>query len=398
MLELLVIIVLGTILGIICGLVPGLHPNAVNVILISLSPILLSYLSPIGLATLIVAVAVSNSIIDALPSIYLGAPDADSSAMNVLPGHKMLLDGKGHEAIILTITGSLFGLIFAIVSIPPLITFLSKGYPLIIKYIAFIIIAVMAFLILREKNRLWALIIFLLSGILGIATINLQIKEPLFPLFSGLFGISTLLLGLKNKVKIPKQEKVEINIKKRKIFKSVLTSLISGSIVSMLPGLGSAQGAILGSSIVKEKDSKSFLIMVGGISTIDFIISFVSIYALDKARNGSIVAVSKIMEAFTINDLIIFIAIALVVGGISTIIAMKMSKLFSTYISMINYNILSLTIIAGLTIAVLIISGFIGVIVLFTAIFLGMLPDLKETGKSHLMGSLILPVILFFLL
>ena len=206
MLELVIVIVFGIFLGVICGIIPGLHPNAVSVILITTSPILLRYLSTIELAALIVTVAVSNSIIDALPSIYLGAPDADSNAMNVLPGHRMLLEGKGHEAIVLTITGSLLGLIFAIVSIPPLILLLKSGYPIIKDYLAFIIIGTMAFLILREKNKIWALIIFLLSGVLGIAAINLQIKEPLFPLFSGLFGISTLILGLKNKVKIPKQE------------------------------------------------------------------------------------------------------------------------------------------------------------------------------------------------
>ncbi|MBI4158793.1 tripartite tricarboxylate transporter permease [Candidatus Woesearchaeota archaeon] len=398
MLELLVVIILGILLGIICGIIPGLHPNAVSVILISLSPLLLNYLSPVALAALIVTVAVSNSIIDALPSIYLGAPDADSNAMNVLPGHKMLLEGKGHEAIVLTVTGSLLGLLFAIVAIPPLVILLKSGYPIIRSYLAFIIIGVMVFLILREKNKLWALIIFLLSGVLGIATINAQIKEPLFPLFSGLFGISTLILGLKNKVKIPKQAHEEIKIKKRNVFKAVLTSLISGSIVSMLPGLGSAQGAILGSSIVKEKDSKNFLIMVGGISTVDFIISFVSIYTLDKARNGSIVAISKILESFTINNLILFIAIALIVGGVSAIITIKLSKVSSEYIPKINYQVLSIIIILGITTAVGIISGLIGLLVLITAISLGMLPDLKETGKSHLMGSLILPVILYFLL
>src|SRR3989344_1343733 len=369
MLELAIVILFGIFLGIICGVIPGLHPNAVSVILITTSPL-----------------------------FSLGAPDADSKAMNVLPGHKMVLEGKGHEAIVLTVTGSLLGLIFAIVSIPPLTVILKNGYPIIRDYLAFIIIATMAFLILREKNKIWALIVFLLAGILGIATINLQIKESLFPLFSGLFGISTLILGLKNKVKIPKQENTEVDIKKRNVFKAVATSLISGSIVSMLPGLGSAQGAILGSSIIKEKNPKSFLIMVGGISTVDFIISFVSIYTLDKARNGSIVAISKILETFTTNDLILFIAIALIAGGISAVITIKISKISSNYISKINYRWLSITIIVGITIAVAIISGAIGLLVLITAIFLGMLPDLKETGKSHLMGCLILPVILFFLL
>ena len=138
--------------------------------------------------------------------------------------------------------------------------------------------------------------------------------------------------------------------------------------------------------------------MVGGISTVDFIISFVSIYTLDKARSGSIVAISKTLESFTVNNLILLIAIALIVGGISTMITIKLSRISSKCIPKINYKILSICIILGITIAVGLISGLIGLLVLITAIFLGILPDLKEIGKSHLMGSLILPVILFFLL
>lgn len=245
---------------------------------------------------------------------------------------------------------------------------------------------------------MWAFFIFLLSGVLGIAVLSSQLKEPLFPLFTGLFGISMLLLGLKNKVKIPKQKFTEAKIKTRQIFKAVLTSLVSGSIVSMLPGLGNAQAAILGSSIVKDKDPKCFLIMVGGINTVNFIISFISILILDKARNGSIVAVSKLLETFTMDHLILFIVVSLISGGLSVLVTIKLSKVFSDLIPKINYQKLSLAIIIGITLAVVILSGFLGFLVLITATSLGMIPQFKNIGKNHLMGSLLLPVILYFLL
>jgi putative membrane protein len=36
----------------------------------------------------------------------LGAPD-ESKALNVLPGHRMLMEGKGFEAVKLNVIGSL---------------------------------------------------------------------------------------------------------------------------------------------------------------------------------------------------------------------------------------------------------------------------------------------------
>ena len=183
LLEILITIIAGIILGILCGLLPGLHPNTVNVILLSFSPFLLQFMSPLTLAVLIVVVSTSNSIIDSVPSIYLGAPDTDGNVMSVLPGHQMLLAGKGHEAVVLTVIGSIFGLIAAVLAIPPLALILKQIYPIIQDYIAFLLIAVVIFLIFREKNKVWAFFIFALSGILGIATLGSQLKEPLFPLF-----------------------------------------------------------------------------------------------------------------------------------------------------------------------------------------------------------------------
>jgi putative membrane protein len=43
-------------------------------------------------------------------------------------------------------------------------------------------------------------------------------------------------------------------------------------------------------------------------------------------------------------------------------------------------------------------TGLTGLFVLLVATSVGMIPILKNTGRSHLMGSLIIPVVLYFLL
>jgi len=104
--EILFAILIGLFFGIITGLIPGIHINLVSIILLSLSPILLNYTNPLVLCVFIIAMSVNHSFLDFVPSVFLGAPDADT-ALSILPGHKLLLEGKAYEAVKLTVMGSL---------------------------------------------------------------------------------------------------------------------------------------------------------------------------------------------------------------------------------------------------------------------------------------------------
>ena len=167
--------------------------------------------------------------------------------------------------------------------------------------------------------------------------------------------------------------------------------------MSFLPGMGSAQAAIIGSTLIREIETKTFLIMIGGINTVNFVLSFVSLYILDKARNGAIVAVSKLLENFTLKDLILFIGVALIAGGLATILAINISKIFSKLITKVNYKILCISIISLISILVFILTGFLGIFILITGTAIGIIPISKNIGRNHLMGCLILPVILYLI-
>jgi len=85
-------------------------------------------------------------------------------------------------------------------------------------------------------------------------------------------------------------------------------------------------------------------------------------------------------------------------AGIAAMSTIYLSKFFSKHITKVNYQILVLSIISLIIFLVLLISGFHGFLILITATFIGILPTLKNIGKNHLMGSLMLPIILFYLL
>jgi len=397
-LEFIIAIVIGVFLGCITGLIPGIHINMVAVVMFTISPFLLLHTSALTIAVVIVSMGVTHTFLDAIPSIFLGAPDADH-ALSVLPGHRLLLKGQGYQAVTLTAIGSLLSVLLMVAVTPLLIPIVKNGYPLIQKFIPYLIIIASVFLIIKEKkSRFWAVFVYLVSGVLGIAVLGSNVAQPLFPLFSGLFGTSILILSILEKTKIPKQKIEFPKIKNKELAKSTTAGFLASFLTGLLPGLGAAQAAIIASSIFKKMTAESFLVLTGAINTFVMIVSFIALFSIDKARNGAVVIISKILESITIQQLTIFLAVTLVVAGVATILTMKFAKVFTKLMTKVSYQKLAITVIILITGLVIFLTGPLGLLILIVATFTGMIPSLTNIGKNHLMGSLLLPVILFLLL
>jgi putative membrane protein len=393
--ELIIAFLLGILAGAFTGLFPGIHINLVSTFIISSLAFLLTLTSPLSLAVFIVSMSITHIFLDFIPSIYLGAPE-ESSSLAILPGHELLLEGKGHEAVLYALYGCLYAVIFSILFSPVLIYFLPKIYPFIQRMMGFILILGSIFLISKESNsKLWASIIFILSGFLGLSTFNLNLSQPLLPLLSGLFGSSTLIYSITQKTKIPEQKIENPIIDKRELVKpALLTSLIS-PICSFLPGLGSSQAAILSTEFIKPT-KKQFLFSLGAVNIILMILSFSALYSINKARTGSAAAIQEILTLTKIDLFIISISI-LLVSILSFFLAKKVSFIFAKNIAKINYTKLSYLILIIISIAVIFFSGFLGFLVFLASTTLGLLAIYAETRKGHLMGCLLIPSILYYL-
>jgi putative membrane protein len=397
--EFIIAVSLGVLAGVIAGLLPGIHSNLLAVILLALSSILLStYGIPIFyLVIFIVAMSIAQCFLDFIPSIYLGAPDEDT-VLSVMPGHELLLEGKGHQAIILTIIGSVIGLILFAVITPIFIYFLPAIYPFFQKMMFFFLAWAVIFLIAKEeKSKILATVIFLLAGFLGIATFNLPISQPLLPLLTGLFGASSLIYSIKQQTKIPKQILGKIIFPKAELIKPIISSFISAPICSFLPGLGGSQAAILGTSIFSVFSRKQFLILLGIVNTMTMALSFIAFYTIDKARTGSAKAIQQILtESLTRTNLIyIFIAIA-VAATISIFLTIYFSKLFAQNITRINYSKISLFTLLFLCVIVFLFSGFLGFLVFVVSTLVGLACIYLNIRKSHLMGAILLPTLILY--
>jgi len=261
----------------------------------------------------------------------------------------------------------------------------------------------MAYMIFIEKGadkKFWSFFVFMASGILGLIVLTLpNLGQPLFPLLSGLFGISMLIVSLMQKTEIPKQSITDqIKIPKMQSFKAVGAATLTGSLASFFPGLGPAQAAVIGSQIVGSLENYAFLILVGGINTVNMAVSLVSLYTIEKARNGAVLAIMELLPSISLNILFLFIAATLFAGGIATFLALYLSKIFIKLIEKVNYSMLCIFVISFIAVLVLYFSSWIGLLVLLVSTAIGIIPNMVNVKRSHSMGCLILPVILFFVL
>jgi len=381
--EIIIALLCGVLCGIFTGLIPGVHVNLIAVLLISLSVYLLEYVSAFALAVFIFSMALTHTFLDVIPSIFLGAPNEDT-AMAVLPGHKLLLEGIGYEAVRLATIGSLMSLFLGILLLPLLIVVVPYLYNLLNSLIGWLLLFVAVFMILIEERKI---VIFLFSGMLGVIVFSLHLSQPLFPLLSGMFGVSTLLLALNGGAVLPIQY-ITQNIRLPFIdyFWGVLAAVFSGWITSLLPGLGSAQAAVLAGTFFKNITGYLYIVVVGGINTVNFLLSLVTFYTIDKARNGGVVAIKQLLESISFSEVMVLFIVALIVAGSATILTFFIGKRFVTVLGYFNYESVCCCVILFIIILTFFFSGWIGLFVLVVSTAIGILPPIVQVYYFLLLG------------
>ncbi|MFH1308173.1 MAG: tripartite tricarboxylate transporter permease [archaeon] len=398
-LEITLAIILGILAGTFTGLIPGIHINLVAISLLAISPFLLIYFPLNSLIVFIVAMAITHTFLDFIPSIFLGAPDEDTG-LSVLPGHKLLNKGQGYEAVIYTLYGGLLAIPIILIFTPLFIFILPRISAYLTTGMFFLLIFASIYLLTREgKNIIWALIVFILAGFLGISTLNLNINNPLLPLLTGLFGSSSLITSIRKKSKVPRQKILaikKIKLTKLELFRISIASILSAPVCSFLPSLGSSQAAVIGSDILGETNKKEFLSLLGAINTIVMGLSFVTLFVISRTRTGAALTIAQLTE-LTLNQLYLILITIIISALASFFLAIYLSKIFAKKIILFNYKKLSIFILILLALMSLIFSGILGLLVFIVASSTGLIAILTNIRRTQLMGALMLPTILLYL-
>ena len=392
-LEIILFLFIGTLFGIVFGLLPGIHPN----MLVLLIPLFISLnLEPFLFLSFVVALAVTNNIVNFIPSILLGAPDSGNE-LSVLPGHKMLLDGNGHNAIRLTVLGSLYAIVFCAIIFPLIIFIVPFLFLAFSPYIYAILLSIVLFMILAEEGakKIISLTVFFLSGIIGLVIAHVPVDNTLvlFPVISGLFGISMLVLQMRGKTEIPAQRHKEMFLSKKLVNGSVISGSVSGILAGLLPGIGSSEVASLASM---DRNPNSFLIRLSALTSSNILLSIMALWLISKSRSGVSVLVEHMMAISFIETVFVLI-IALISAGIASAATLLLSRAFVSIIGSIDYRLLGFLVITFIVALVAAFTGFYGMFLLIVSTCLGVFTNLAGIKRGIMMGVLILPTILFYL-
>jgi len=399
MIDIIAMACLGIVGGVFTGIVPGIHPNTLAALIVSAGHSLLSVFSPEAVAVFIVASAVSHTFLSYVPSVFIGAPES-GTALSVLPGHSLLLEGRGHEAVYLTVVGGIGVMVLSAALLPVLIYTIPVLYSHMKVYMGWLLLGIAGTAVLTERGvkRFYGALCFLLAGIMGVVVLETPLLPShllLFPVFTGMFGISTLVFGLNSGASVPRQT---LDIKGAGAAKSlagVVKGFFSGLLVGIMPGVGAAQAGML-THIMSRGERRGFLISLGGINTVAALFSLVALYVISRPRSGAAIAVQGVLETFGFRELVICVGAGLFAAGVAAIVTLRTSRVFASVIGRINYAKLSWATVVFLVVMAGWMTGAVGVLLLGVSSAIGMLAPLLGVKRSHCMGVLVLPVMMWF--
>ncbi len=383
-LEIIGFAIAGCFLGILSGIVPGLHVNTIALLALAMPKT-----NSLGLVVLIASMSVVHTFVDFLPSVLLGAPSNDTF-LAALPGHRLLMKGKGLLAVKLTIAGGLFSGLGAIALGPVFLAVIEKSHEMVSAGIPFFLCLVLVAMALSGK-RFSNTMIMALSAALGlIALQELPVKQPLFCLATGFFGASALLDSLFKNPVLPKQGLHKLNAKKGPVFKNSVIAVLGGSLVSLMPGIGASQAGFLARKALGKIPVSEYLVLLGGINTATMILSFFVLFSWGKTRTGSAAAIGQLLP-FRQEELLVVTAACVMALGFGAIAADLLSKKMAKVFAKINYRKANAVVLCFITGMVFAFSGLLGLLVYATAAFTGLAAINLGVRRSNTMSFLIVP-------
>ncbi|MDD2626394.1 MAG: tripartite tricarboxylate transporter permease [Candidatus Methanomethylophilus sp.] len=400
----------GAAVGTFTGLVPGIHVNTLAAVLFTSYPAVETALAgrigtdavPLLVSCGIMSAAAVHSFVDFVPSVFVGAPDADE-ALSVLPGHRLLTEGRGMAAVRAAAAGSAVGAACALLLAVPVQWMMLHGLAGIMDSLTpFVLVGTLGIMLIAEDRRLLTLVVMLVAGFLGFAVMDAGIPAAgvlgestlLFPLLTGLFGLPPLL-ERKTQTALPPQTDDGCDpVGPGPGLRGVLTGLLAG----WYPGITATVGASLASAFGRERDPARFISLTASIGTVTAVFAVVTLSVSGSGRSGTALIVKEILgeelggfcsETFVL--LLFSIAAASALGYAATI---GTGRLMVRLTDRLPAELLTNAVLTLIGVLVLLLTGIWGLAVLAVAAAVGMVPPAAGTSRVPLAACLIVPALL----
>lgn len=412
---------LGTLLASLLACIPGLHIYSVAGILIVLNLKLQDRVPGELLALFMLGLVVGYAVVNAIPSIFLGAPD-ESTLFIVLPGQRYLLQERGFEASVLTGVGGLGGLLILAVLSPALPRVLPLVRSVVAPHLHWILAAIIAFMLMSEWPKgsdrgttPWAqffdawrslgagLLTFLLSGTLGFVLLysNLVPAEMAFqnllPAFTGLFAFPWVLQNLLSQVRVPVQHVGRlVDLSPRLLAQGVGAGALGGLFAAFFPVVTGGVGSLLAGHATAQRDDRLFIVSQGASKLVyyagGFLLFFVPGLHLTRGGMAWMLSVAYVPESPA--SYWTAIGATLLCGALSFGLLLWLSRIAIGVVSRVDYRWLSAGTLLLLIAIVLGLTGWGGLLVALVATGIGLLPALWGSRRTNCLGVVLLPLTL----
>ena len=387
----------GICLGSISGLTPGLHANTFALLLASFASAVPG--PPQYVAAAMLAAGTTHTFLDIVPSLALGVPDP-AMAATALPGHELVLEGRGREALRLSAMGSGLAVVAAVPLALPLTEAMESGMPWLESHLSIVLTAIVAVLLMSEPSRparIGAALSFAASAVLGFVTLNLTVGgivavgNTLAPLFAGLFGAPILLDSIGGSGVPPQDEPVVLTTRWLVVGLAGMGA-VAGAIVGFLPGVSSAIAATMVLlAVPHSRGSRGFVVATSGVNTATAIFALVAFVTFGSTRTGVVVAVESVNAPQSLSLWLLAIAVASLVGFVLVIV---LGDRYLAVVGQLDNTRVSIGVLALLVVLLWVLSGVVGVGIFLAATLVGLIPPRVGARRVSLMGVLLGPLIL----
>jgi len=384
----------GIVLGTASGLTPGIHANTFALGLAAVAPSVPGPPELVGVAML--AAGTTHTFLDVVPSLALGVPDPAMAASS-LPGHRLVIAGRGREALRLSALGSGLAVAFAVPLAVPVTLGMEQLYPTLSAHLSPVLALVGLALVASESGRrarVGGALALTGSGLLGSATLDLStagvlsVGSMLMPLFAGLFGAPVLIESIGGSG-VPQQGDRTVALSLRGVLAVALVGTVAGAIVGYVPGVTAAIAATGTLAALSGSGPREFVVATSGVNTATAVFALFALVALGTPRTGVLVALDSVGAA-SLGLLVLSTAFAAMAGFV---LVPLLGDRYLSVVGELDPTRLAVAVLCLLVVLSGLFAGFVGIGAFATATVIGLVPGYFGARRANLMGVLLVPLV-----
>jgi len=420
-LELLLFALLGVAISTVLAFLPGLH--VYNVIGFGLLAYLafFPWLDDLSFTMLLIGMLTGFSILFTITTIYLSAPD-DSTMFFVMPAQKYMLQGRGHEAVVLTGIGSLAAFFFLVIALTLGAGHLRTIRQIITPHYFWIVGAVIVYILMSEfpkdfgRKRTSAgklaeawktlgagYLTFFLSTIFGMIVfykVTMPVDrafQSLMPPLVGMFAVPNLLINIITEMEVPKQFiSKSVDVRADEVGRGAGAGCLGGLFAAILPSVTAGPAGLIAGHATASKGDKPF-ILSGGSNRVVYYVGAAMLFFLPglHLRRGAIgIFVNLFFVPETKEQYYLLAAAIAICACVSFILLIFISKYIASIIHKVSYKKISIAVLFLIIILVLAMGGPMALLTMSVGVALGTIPVVFHSRRSNCLAIILMPIFL----